>query len=930
MKLSVLALFILLLSSITLFAQNNYSIKGSVLDTASGAGLQNASITVLNSKDSTLVRFTRTDANGDFSINNLREGSFIMMLTYPDFADYVETFVLSADKPLKDFGKLKMILKARLLEEVIVKGTAAQMTIKGDTTEFNAAAFKIEANSKVEDLLKQLPGIQVDQNGKITAQGQAVNKVLVDGEEFFGDDPTLVTKNIRGDMVDKVQLYDKKSEQATFTGIDDGERTKTINIKLKEDKKQGYFGKVDAGAGNDEFYQGQGMFNYFKNKKKLSAYGTVANTAKTGLGWEDNNRFGASNIQVMEGGMIMMSGGGNSDLDSYDGRFNGEGIPLTRSGGIHYDEKWKDDKYSINLNYKVGSINVTGDKNSLNQNNLQTGIINTNADQTFDNFLFRQKLDGTFLVKLDTTSDLKIMLDGTLKNSESNNNFLTTSIRGTGVSLNSSTRNLSNKGDQKTFNASALWTKKLKKKGRTLSLTLAHQFDEDDATGFLNSENSFFNSLGVIDSIQIVDQFKTNLIKSSGLNSNLAYTEPLSKTLSITLNYGLNLSNSIAERESYNKSGTGKYDLFDNEFSNNFELDQSSNLAGAIFNYRKDKNVINFGTRLNAVDFKQTDRYSGNVYKRDFLNWLPQASFRHNFSQQKSLDIRYNGSTTQPTLNQLQPLRVNTDPLNILLGNPDLKPSFRSSFNLYYNSYKVMSDQSIYFSGNYSTTHNAIVNNTITDEAGKSTFQSINLMDKNPVNLSFYGSYYQKIPGTEYSIGVNLNGFANTYYNMINSVLNETRSNSYSPQLSISRYTQKKFEFYWAIGPEYITNESSLQKEINNNGWGANSWFEFSLYLPNKVKIQTSANYKYQEKTQSFAENFNRLIWNTTLTKSFMKEESLKLSLTGNDLLNQNTGFNRMATSNMISQNSFTTIKRYFMFSLSYDLNHIGGGQTKK
>ncbi len=930
MKLVVLASVILLLSYKPLFAQNNYSIRGSALDTASGTGLQNASITVLNSKDSTLVRFTRADANGGFSLNNLREGNFILLLTYPDFADYVETFSLSSDKPLKDFGKLKMILKARLLEEVIVKGTAAQMTIKGDTTEFNAAAFNIEANSKVEDLLKQLPGIQVDKDGKITAHGQAVNKVLVDGEEFFGDDPTLVTKNIRGDMVDKVQLYDKKSDQAAFTGIDDGERTKTINIKLKEDKKQGYFGKIDAGAGNDEFYQGQGMFNYFKSKKKFSAYGTLSNTAKTGLGWEDNSKYSASsNVQVTDGG-IMFTSGDDSGLESFNGQYNGEGIPLTRNGGMHYDAKWKEDKYSINMNYKAGSIGVSGDKNSLNQNNLPTGFINTNTDQTIDNFMFRQKLDGTFLVKLDTTSDLKIIVDGTLKNSESNSNYFTSSLRGNGVSLNGSKRSLSNNGDQKVFNASALWTKKLKKKGRTISLTLGQKFDEDDANGFLNSENSFYNTLGILDSTRIIDQYKTNRTRNSGFNSNLAYTEPLSKTFSVILNYGLNLGNSIAERESFNKSVTGKYDILDNEFSNDFELDQTSNQAGAIFNYRKDKNVINFGTRLNAVDFRQTDRYTGNIYKRDFLNWLPQASFRHNFSKQKSFEVRYDGNTTQPNLNQIQPIKVNNDPLNIILGNPDLKPSFRSSLNLSYYSYKVLTDKSIYFRGYYSTTHNAIVNNTLTDAAGKSTFQSINLTDKNPANFSLYGDYGQKIPGTELRIGLNLSTNANTYFNMINNVLNETRSNSYSSRISVSRYKQKKIELYWSLGPEYITNESSLQKQINNNGWGANSWFELSLYLPNKVKIQSSANYKYQEKTQAFAEDFNRLIWNTTLTKSFMKEESLKLSLTGNDLLNQNTGFNRMATSNMISQNSFTAIKRYFMLSLSYDLNHMGGGLPKK
>ncbi|WP_276364443.1 TonB-dependent receptor [Daejeonella sp. H1SJ63] len=929
MKLPIFALLIVLLCSSTLFAQNNYSVKGSVMDTTSGIALLNTSITVLNSKDSTLIKFARAGASGAFSINNLKEGSFILMVTYPDYADYVEQFSLNTTKPVMDFGKIKMILKARLLEEVIVKGTAAQMTIKGDTTEFNAAAFTIEANSKVEDLLKQLPGIQVDKDGKITAHGQAVNKVLVDGEEFFGDDPTLVTKNIRGDMVDKVQLYDKKSDQATFTGIDDGERTKTINIKLKEDKKQGYFGKADAGAGNDEFYQGQAMFNAFKGKKKFSTYGTIANTAKTGLGWEDNNKYATSNVQVVEGG-IMISGGGDSDLDSYNGRFNGEGIPLTRSGGMHYDTKWKEDKYSINMNYKVGSINVTGDKNSLNQNNLPTGIINTNTDQTTDNYMFRQKLDATFLVKLDTTSDLKIMLDGTLKNSESNSNYFTSSLRGNGVSLNGSRRNLSNNGDQKIFNASALWTKKLKKKGRTISLTLGQKFDEDDASGFLNSENSFYNTQGMLDSIRLIDQYKTNLTRSSGFNSNLAYTEPLSKTFSVILNYGLNLGKSIAERESFNKSGTGRYDLLDREFSNDYELDQTSNQAGAIFNYRKDKNVINFGTRVNAVDFKQTDRYTGNVYKRDFLNWLPQASFRHNFSKQKSFEIRYNGNTTQPTLNQIQPIRINTDPLNITLGNPDLKPSFRSGFNLYYHSYKVLSDKSIYFSGSYSTTHNAIVNNTITDAAGKSTFQSVNLADKNPANLSFYGGYGQKIPGTELRLGINFSTNANTYFNMINNVLNETRSNNYSPRLSLQRYKQKKIELFFDIGPEYITNESSLQKQINNDGWGVNSGLSLSLYLPNKIKIQSNANYRYQEKTQTFAEDFNRLIWNTTLTKSFMKEESLKLSLTGNDLLNQNIGFNRMATSNMISQNSYTTIKRYFMLSLSYDLNHMGGGQPKK
>jgi hypothetical protein len=914
----------------TLFvsAQNKYSVKGSVVDTVSGLALINTSISILNAKDSTLIKFGRATNSGNFILNDLKPGQFILLVSYPDYADFVEQFKLDSNKLEKDFGKIKMILKSRLLEEVIIKGKAAQMTIKGDTTEFNAAAFNIEANSKVEDLLKQLPGIQVDRDGKITAHGQKVNKVLVDGEEFFGDDPTLVTKNIRGDMVDKVQLFDKKSDQAAFTGIDDGERTKTINIKLKDGKNQGYFGKVDIGSGNDKFYQGQGMLNIFKDKRKFSAYGTLANTAKTGLGWEENSKLGNPNIQVTEGA-IMFTSSEDDFLESFDGRFNGEGIPVTRSGGLHYNNRWKDDKYSINLNYKTGSIDISGDKNSLNQNNLPTSIINNNSNQDFDNSMFRQKLDAIFTVKLDTTSDLKITLDGTIKNSQTKTNFLSSGFTGNGISINNSTRNLNNDADQRLFKSSLLWTKKLKKKGRTLSLSLGQNYDDDDANGFLYAKNNFFNSLGALDSTQIIDQYKTNFSKNSGFNSNITYSEPLSKSLSIVFNYGISLNNSISDRKSFNKSQNGKFDVLDAEFSNDFKLDQKSNLAGAIFNLKKDKNIINFGTRFSAVDFKQTDQSTGNIFQRNFINWLPQASFKHNFSSQKTFELRYNGSTNQPTLNQIQPIKVNTDPLNIRIGNPNLKPSFRNSININYYSYKVLSDQSIYISGNYSFTNQDIVNNTITDAAGKSTFQANNLKGKNPGNLSLYADYNQKIPGTEFNVGINLNSNFNTYFNLINDVLNKTRSNTINPGLSLSRREQKKIEFYFNIGPEYITNESSLQKQINNSGWGANSWFDLTVFLPNKFKINSHAEYKYQQKTQTFNQDFNRLIWNTDISRSFLKDESLKLTLSANDLFNQNTGFERFANGNMFGQNSFTTIKRFFMFSLSYDLNQMGGGLNK-
>jgi hypothetical protein len=624
MRKNILTFVFVLLNAVSLFAQTNYSIKGVITDTASNAKLENASISILNAKDSTLVTFTRATDNGTFQFDNLTKGSFILLVTYPQYADYVEDFKLDSIKPSKDFGGLNMTLKSKLLAEVIIKGTVAAIKIKGDTTEYNAAAYKIQPDSKVEDLLKQLPGIQVDKDGKITAQGQKVGKVLLDGEEFFGDDPTLVTKNIRADMVDKVQLYDKKSDQATFTGIDDGEKTKTINIKLKEDKKKGSFGKVDAGVGTKGFYQPQVLFNTFTAKQKLSVYGTLANTGKTGLGWQDENKYGGGgdNVEMVDGGMFFYGGGGD------DINYNGEGIPLARTAGTHYDTKWNDSKESINGNYKIGSLAIDGDRESINQNNQASEVIRNNSTQKFHNFLFRQKLDGTYSVKLDSTANLKISFDGALKHSQSMNNSKSTNTREDLTLQNRSLTDMVNNGDNRSFNARIFYTKKLKKKGRTLSLNIAPSVNESINRDSLKSNIEFYNKQGELDSTQVNDQLKKNDFKNSSLNTNLTYTEPLSKSVSIVFNYATGINNASAERLTFNRSAPNEFNNQVDSLSNNYKLNQFSNQLGAIFNYNKEKTIFNFGTKASAVNFKQDNVFTGTTFKRNFINWYLCTAFR--------------------------------------------------------------------------------------------------------------------------------------------------------------------------------------------------------------------------------------------------------------------------------------------------------------
>jgi len=670
MKLKLSLLTFCCFFTIKLLAQTPYTVKGKIADTAAKSNLLNTSISVLNAKDSILRAFTRAGADGSFAVNNLGKGKFILLVTYPGYADYVEQFALDSAHSAHDFGRLNMILKAKLLADVIIKGTRAAIKIKGDTTEFNAAAFTVQPNAKVEDLLKQLPGIQVDKDGKITAQGQTVNKVLVDGEEFFGDDPTLVTKNIRADMVDKVQLYDKKSDQATFTGIDDGQKTKTINIKLKEDKKNGYFGKVDVGYGTNNNYQSQILFNRFKAKQKFSFFSTISNDGKTGLGWQDNQKYGSSdNITVMDDGMLMISGGGGDDLDSWNGNYDGKGVPIAVNNGVHYDTKWNNDKESLNTNYKMGALTVDGLDNTISQNNLPTGgIINTNSNQNYHNYMFRNKLSAAYEVKLDTTSTLKLMFDGTLKHSQTRSNYLSKEFLNDTL-LNTNNRNITNQVDGQIFNASAFYTKKFKKKGRTFSWNLSGSSNESQATGYLKTNIDYFNKLGAQDSSQTVDQYKTNQLITSQVISNMTYTEPLSKTLSVVLNYGLGIDNSSADRKSFDKSpADGSYTVLDNLYSNNYKLKQLSNQAGAIFNFKKDKTTINIGSKINDVGFQQVNEYTGSVFKRNFIDLAPQASYQYKFSKMSGFNFNYSGKTTQPTVDQIQPVLVNTDPLNVFTG----------------------------------------------------------------------------------------------------------------------------------------------------------------------------------------------------------------------------------------------------------------------
>jgi hypothetical protein len=938
MKITIPSIVVLMLFALTGYAQSNYSVKGSAIDTAEKKTLHNATVMVLNAKDSILNKFTRVNADGTFAINNLSAGKFVLVMSYPGYADYTEDFTLDDKTQTHDFGKVTLTLKSQLLKDVIIKGQIRAIKIKGDTTEFNAKAYVIQPNDRVEDLIKQFPGIEVDKDGKITAQGKTVEKVLVDGEEFFGDDPTLVTKNLRADMVDKVQLYDKKSDQATFTGIDDGQKTKTLNIKLKEDKKSGYFGKVDAGIGTRDFYSGTGMYNKFTAKQKFSGYGIFSNTGKTGLGWQDSQKYGSNNnIEVNDnGGISFYFNDGDNGLDSFNGNYDGRGIPKASTGGVHYDGKWNKDNESINANYKIGQLDVNGNSNTQSQNSYKGGSqINTNTDQNFANSMFRQKLDLTYLIKFDTLSTLKIMADGTYKHAKTLTDYMSigrTGPLGNDTLLNSNNRHITNDQNIHAFNASLFYTHKFKKKGRTLSVLVSESSNNEDSRGFLNSEVDIYNTqTGAVIGSTPTDQLKTNTIKNNVVNTNATYTEPVSKKVSLSFNYGFNINNGTADKRSFNRAGSGgAYTILVDTLSNYYKLDQISNQVGAFVNFKGKKQSFNVGTQVSDVSFKQDNQFSGDVFKRHFINWNPRATYEYSFSQQRSIYMYYNGSTNQPSINQIQPVKENADQLNVFVGNQNLTPSFRSNLNLYFNDYKVLTNQYINFGGGYNFTSNQIVNNTTTDiKTGKSTIQYINLKDKMPVSYYVYGSFGRKINLLDMNVGLSVNVNSNTNYSYTNAILNNSLSASYSSGVSLSKYVKDKFDFYVNAGPQYNVNKSSQQLTDDNNGGGFYTRGGMNIFLPAKFRISSDVNYTYTAATGTFGTDLKRTLLNASISKSFFKANNLKATLSGNDLLNQNVGFNRSAYGNSVSQNTYITIQRYFMFAITWDFSQMGGPAAK-
>ena len=907
------------------FAQN---ITGSISDTTNKKEIVNAVVALLKPIDSTLYKFIRTDKEGKFVLKNIPMGKYILMMTHPLYADLLDDINVSAAG--LDLKNISFIPKSKLLQELIIK-SGSPMRIKGDTTIFTADSFKVSANANVEELLKKLPGIQVDKDGKIKAMGETVQKVLVDGEEFFGDDPGMAVKNLRADAVKEVQVYDKKSDQAEFTGIDDGKTKKTINLKLKDDRKHGYFGKIDASGGLKkdigDRYNNNILLNSFKGKRKIAGYFLNGNTGQDGLGWDDREKFGGDSdnfsVSADEDGSLSYSFQRSEDepyVDTQNGLFKNNNL------GFQYSNKWND-KQSLSISPKYNFQDYDNTKRTFTQTQIADSFFNDNAVENMHVNKVTYKLNAVYDIKLDSSNSLKFTAKASSSNTESES-FRTSENTGKSGNINNtSSRQLSTNSANQLLNGNILFKHKFNKMRRTFSLTTDWNSFSTNGNNFLKSDNEIYSG-GVVSFSQKFNQQKDYEKGTKRFVTRMVYTEPLSKNYSLELDYQISLNNGRNNQKTYSFSpASGKYDAMVDSLTNLFDQKITVNKPGIKISYNYKKLKYSFGTGVGLTSFNLRDNTLDKDYLRSYTNFFPAATLNYTYKNNHTLRFNYDGNTTQPRIDELQLLRNNNDYFNQILGNPLLRPSFSNNFNLFHQSYDFITDRYLYQSIRFSQTSNAITSSRIIDAStGKTISQPVNT-DGN-YNFSFYGGMGFKIKKVDIRVDLSPNMRYNHSTEIINGANNISKNLNAGIRLNLSKSKDKKYDF--SLSNNFSYNSNVTQQYNTKINYNTNELsLDATVYIKKVWALITDINYFVRQKTPQFQNNLSNQLWNARIQRTFKKNE-FTAYFSIRDILNQNTNVQRNFYGNTLSEISNERLRQYWLIGFTWDFKNKSAATASK
>nr|WP_294988287.1 TonB-dependent receptor [uncultured Sediminibacterium sp.] len=903
-------------------AQNTGSVKGHVFDTATNRGLAYATVSIVDSKDSTLVTFTRADSTGKFNFKTLEKGSYLISASYVGYVPVWKSIEVTAGNML-DLGQLILtdVLKSN---DVTVTARRAPVTINNDTVEFNTENFKTQPNAVVEDLLKRLPGVTVDTDGTVRVNGQKINRVLVNGKEFFTGDPKIATKNLDADAVDKVQVFDKKSDRAEFTGIDDGNSEKAINLKLKKDRNKSTFGRIAGGAGGDDGrYDAQTNINRFNGDQQLSLLGMANNVNKQGFSLNDIMNFTGDLARGMRntGGGISISinsgGGGDNGLPVTGLGQNQQGVATTYAGGVNYNDLWNK-KSNVNTSGMFSDIDLATNRTTNRQNLLPGNSFDYLGNSNSARRIQQQRWNGGFDHKFDSLISLKVtpVVSAQQNNSRTYSSYSSTNT--SGQKINDGFSDSRTNSEALNLSATALYRQRLKKKGRTISGNFTLNYNDSKQTGDLYTRNTFY-AAGVPLRDSITNQKNSRNAITRNFGATITYTEPIgSKSLlEITSFYNTNSGQSDRKTYDYN-SGSGKYDQYNTVLSNDFT--SSYNYGGGTLNFRSNmkKFSLTVGSSFQSAILKSTNNTNGNVIEQHFSDLLPSANIQYKLASTKTLSLGLNTSTTQPSTAQLQPIADVSDPLNTYTGNPNLKRSYVQSLNLSFFSTNIYTQRNLFAFISATKTNNAIVNSDVIQPNGARVSMPVNADGQYFVFGSVNAGFPIKKLKSRIDIGINTNYTRNIAF--LNGARNNIANLGVGPSLNYSFNKDGLMDINASARLNISKATYSLQSRLNTNYLQQTYNIEMNNYLPLGLIMNNSFNYTINS---GRADGFNTKIpyWNASLAKSFLKNKRGELKLTVYDLLNKNVGVNRSANQNYIEDTRYNVLQRYFLLSFTFRLN---------